>query len=103
MRFSLITRFLLGLSCWNLFGLIQLDYIAALAQPINQNDDSVSELVKTDSDLNYSAYRLGGGDIINISILGVPEYSGDYQIPADGVIDLFLVHQTKNVRIISIS
>ena len=91
MRFSLITRFLLGLSCWNLFGLIQLNYITALAQPINQNDDSVSELVETDSDLNYSSYRLGGGDIISINILGVPEYSGDYKIPVDGVIDLFLV------------
>lgn len=89
MRISLIARFLLGLSWLNLFGLIYLDF--TIAQPVNQNNDSVSELVETDPDLMKSAYRLGGGDIINIDILGVPEYSGEYQIPAGGVIDLPLV------------
>ncbi|NES07072.1 MAG: polysaccharide export protein, partial [Okeania sp. SIO2F4] len=89
MRVSLIARFLLGLSYWNLFSLIQLD--CTIAQPVNQNNDSVLELVQTDSGLSNSAYRLGGGDTINIDILGVPDYSGDYQIPADGLIDLPLV------------
>ncbi|MGD1807343.1 SLBB domain-containing protein [Dapis sp. BLCC M126] len=89
MRVSLIARLLLGLSYFNLFSLIKLNYI--LAQPVNQNNNSVLELVEIDSNLTKSAYRLGGGDIINIDILGVPDYSGDYQIPVDGVIDLPLV------------
>ncbi|MDJ0553671.1 MAG: SLBB domain-containing protein [Microcoleaceae cyanobacterium MO_207.B10] len=89
MRIYLITRLLLGLSCFNLFTLIQPYYI--IAQPVNRNNYSVSELVETDSDLTMSAYRLGGGDTINVDILRVPDYSGDYQIPADGVIDLPLV------------
>lgn len=34
-----------------------------------------------------AAYTLGGGDIIHVDLLGLPpQYSGDYQIPADGAI-----------------
>ncbi len=36
------------------------------------------------TELPVSAYILGGGDTIRIDILGVNQYSGDYQIPIDG-------------------
>ena len=36
------------------------------------------------AELPVSAYILGGGDTIRIDILGVEQYSGDYQIPIDG-------------------
>ncbi len=89
MQVSLIARFLLGLSCFNLFSLTYLDF--TIAQPVNQNNELIPELVETDSNLSKSVYRLGGGDTIIIDILGVPDYSGEYQIPAYGVIDLPLV------------
>lgn len=38
-----------------------------------------------------TAYTLGGGDIIRINIFDVPQYSGDSQIPADGVLNVPLV------------
>ncbi|MGB3512763.1 MAG: SLBB domain-containing protein [Microcoleaceae cyanobacterium] len=88
MRISLITQLLVGLICSNLLSLIYLDI--TLAQPVNPNNDSNPESTKTTFE-SSSAYTLGGGDTINIDIFGVPDYSGDYQIPADGVIDLPLV------------
>lgn len=39
-------------------------------------------------ELPVSAYRLGGGDTIRIEILGVDQYSGDYQVPIDGRLNL---------------
>jgi polysaccharide export outer membrane protein len=42
-------------------------------------------------ELPASAYLLGGGDTIRIDILGVQQYSGDYQIPIDGRLILPLV------------
>ncbi len=89
MRISLITRLIVGLTCLDLFGLIYLD--CTLAQPVNPNNDSVSQLVETDSDQAQSAYRLGGGDTITVNILEISDYSGDHLIPADGIIDLPLV------------
>lgn len=37
------------------------------------------------------AYLLGGGDIITIDVFEVPQYSGMYQVPIDGVIVLPLI------------
>jgi len=37
------------------------------------------------------AYTLGGGDLVNVNILGLPEYSGQYQIPVDGRLNLPLI------------
>lgn len=38
-----------------------------------------------------SSYFLGGGDRISIDVFEVPQYSGTYQVPIDGVISLPLV------------
>ncbi|MEC4988572.1 MAG: SLBB domain-containing protein [Oscillatoria sp. PMC 1068.18] len=40
---------------------------------------------------NFDAYLLGGGDRLTIDIFEVPQYSGVYQIPADGVVQLPLI------------
>lgn len=46
-----------------------------------------------DSDaLNNDAYVIAGGDRIQIDILDLPTYSGVYQIPIDGIIDLPLIN-----------
>lgn len=37
------------------------------------------------------AYALGGGDTISITFFRIPEFSGEYQIPADGVLTLPLI------------
>ncbi|MBD2577608.1 SLBB domain-containing protein [Oscillatoria sp. FACHB-1406] len=38
-----------------------------------------------------SSYFLGGGDRISIDVFEVPQYSGSYQLPIDGIISLPLV------------
>jgi polysaccharide biosynthesis/export protein len=43
------------------------------------------------SAFSESDYFLGGGDRISIDIFEVPQYSGTYQVPIDGVISLPLV------------
>jgi len=40
---------------------------------------------------SQSAYTLGSGDTIRIDILELPQYSGEYQIPPDGVVALPLI------------
>ncbi|EDX74547.1 Polysaccharide biosynthesis/export protein [Coleofasciculus chthonoplastes PCC 7420] len=40
---------------------------------------------------SQEAYTLGGGDTIRIDILEVPQFSGEYQIPPDGVLTLPLI------------
>ncbi|MEB3829847.1 polysaccharide biosynthesis/export family protein [Phormidium sp. CCY1219] len=37
------------------------------------------------------AYTLGGGDLVNVNIIGLPEYSDRYQIPVDGRLNLPLI------------
>ncbi|MEM9542396.1 MAG: SLBB domain-containing protein [Cyanobacteria bacterium P01_E01_bin.42] len=37
------------------------------------------------------AYLLGGGDIVTIDVFEVPQYSGQYQVPIDGIIFLPLI------------
>ena len=37
------------------------------------------------------SYTLGGGDTINITFFRIPEFSGEYQIPADGILALPLI------------
>jgi polysaccharide biosynthesis/export protein len=41
------------------------------------------------------AYALGGGDTISITFFRIPEFSGQYQIPADGVLTLPLIGQVS--------
>ncbi len=36
-------------------------------------------------------YQLGGGDLIKVNVFEVPEYSGEYQIPPGGAINLPLI------------
>lgn len=36
-------------------------------------------------------YTLGGGDLIKVNVFEVPEYTGDYQIPPGGAINLPLI------------
>ncbi len=89
MRISLIIKLILSVNWLILISLIFLDF--SIAQPVHQNNDSGLESGKIYSEPTASAYRLGGGDIISVDILGVPEYSGEYQIPVDGIIDFPLV------------
>lgn len=62
----------------------------SLAQVTNQQE---SVLDKSQSNYNQSesAYNLGPGDRIRIDILGLPDYSGTYNIPLDGVLNLSLI------------
>lgn len=62
----------------------------ALAQEVIQADlDRQNESVLTTD----QGYILGGGDRIGINVLGIAEYSGEYQISADGTVDLPVVGQ----------
>ncbi|MEC4893001.1 MAG: SLBB domain-containing protein [Oscillatoria sp. PMC 1051.18] len=58
------------------------DNLAPPATPFNNNFPPPG---------NFDAYLLGGGDRLTIDIFEVPQYSGIYQVPADGVIQLPLI------------
>lgn len=55
-------------------------------QPIIPTVDQVSPAIPIDTD-----YTLGGGDRIRVNVFEVPEYSGEYQIPPGGAINLPLI------------
>lgn len=64
----------------------------AQGQPVLQNTQKVTQTAQPVStasiDTNYS---LGGGDLIRVNVFEVPEYTGEYQIPPGGAINLPLI------------
>jgi polysaccharide export outer membrane protein len=46
---------------------------------------------ETPSRYEETPYTLGSGDVVNINIFNVPEYSGDYRVTVDGAISLPIV------------
>ncbi|MEH2440213.1 SLBB domain-containing protein [Nostoc sp.] len=42
-----------------------------------------------------STYTLGGGDLIRVNVFEVPEYTGEYQIPPGGAINLPLIASVR--------
>ncbi|MBW4563275.1 MAG: SLBB domain-containing protein [Mojavia pulchra JT2-VF2] len=66
---------------------------AGSAQPGSPNRTPVSPTTQiapatTSIDTNYA---LGGGDLIRVNVFEVPEYTGEYQIPPGGSINLPLI------------
>lgn len=66
---------------------------ASLAQgqplpPTTQSPTTQSPTTQTQLDTNY---LLGGGDLIRVNVFEVPEYTGEYQIPPGGAINLPLI------------
>ncbi|MEH1943744.1 MAG: SLBB domain-containing protein [Nostoc sp.] len=58
----------------------------AQGQPLPPTTETPS--TPTQLDTNYS---LGGGDLIRVNVFEVPEYTGEYQIPPGGAINLPLI------------
>jgi polysaccharide export outer membrane protein len=56
----------------------------SLAQQTSFSNSSSSSSISTD-------YLLGGGDRIRVNVFEVPEYTGEYQIPPGGAINLPLI------------
>ncbi|MDF5723476.1 MAG: SLBB domain-containing protein [Rhizonema sp. PD37] len=63
---------------------------ASLAQKASAQKQPVYSITQTVTRIN-STYTLGGGDRIRINVFEVPEYSGEYQIPPGGAVNLPLV------------
>jgi polysaccharide biosynthesis/export protein len=61
---------------------------ASLAQGQTLPPKTSSPTTQTPLDTNYS---LGGGDRIRVNVFEVPEYTGEYQIPPGGAINLPLI------------
>ncbi|MEA5602602.1 SLBB domain-containing protein [Nostoc sp. UHCC 0252] len=61
---------------------------ASLAQGQTLPPTTPSPNIQTQLDTNYS---LGGGDRIRVNVFEVPEYTGEYQIPPGGAINLPLI------------
>jgi polysaccharide biosynthesis/export protein len=61
---------------------------ASLAQGQTLPPKTPSTSIQTPLDTNYS---LGGGDRIRVNVFEVPEYTGEYQIPPGGAINLPLI------------
>ena len=62
----------------------------SLAQKPSAQKTPVYSITQTVTRIN-STYTLGGGDRIRINVFEVPEYSGEYQIPPGGAVNLPLV------------
>jgi polysaccharide biosynthesis/export protein len=56
--------------------------------PTRQTSPTTQTSTTTQIDTNYS---LGGGDRIRVNVFEVPEYTGEYQIPPGGAINLPLI------------
>ncbi|MDZ8031983.1 MULTISPECIES: SLBB domain-containing protein [unclassified Nostoc] len=61
---------------------------ASLAQGQPLPPTTQPPITQTQLDTNYS---LGGGDLIRVNVFEVPEYTGEYQIPPGGAINLPLI------------
>ncbi|MDZ7964889.1 MAG: SLBB domain-containing protein [Nostoc sp. DedSLP03] len=61
---------------------------ASLAQGQPLPPTTQPPITQTQLDANYS---LGGGDLIRVNVFEVPEYTGEYQIPPGGAINLPLI------------
>ncbi|MEH2273173.1 MAG: SLBB domain-containing protein [Nostoc sp.] len=61
---------------------------ASLAQGQPLPPNTQPSTIQTPIDTNYS---LGGGDRIRVNVFEVPEYTGEYQIPPGGAINLPLI------------
>lgn len=59
---------------------------ASSKQPILPTEQQLSPTTKLDTN-----YTLGGGDLIRVNVFEVPEYTGEYQIPPGGSINLPLI------------
>jgi len=64
----------------------------AESAPVQPNGTSpVAQEDETPARYEETPYTLGSGDVVNINIFNVPEYSGDYRITVDGAISLPVV------------
>ncbi|MBD2194492.1 MULTISPECIES: SLBB domain-containing protein [Calothrix] len=60
----------------------------AQRQPVSQIPPTTTPAASAPIDTNYT---LGGGDLIRVNVFEVPEYTGEYQIPPGGSINLPLI------------
>lgn len=84
-----ITLLVPGISIWAVIALLQT--FPSLAQQLRETENAPALRQSNPAILGSPAYTLGGGDLINVNILGLPEYSGQYQIPVDGRLNLPLI------------
>ncbi len=59
--------------------------------PVQPNGASPVQEAETPVRYEETPYTLGSGDVVNINIFNVPEYSGDYRVTVDGAISLPVV------------
>jgi polysaccharide biosynthesis/export protein len=60
--------------------------------PLNNRLQQLQQIPRSNpSNQLQSAYILGGGDRVVIDIFQVPQYSGEYQVPVDGILYLPLI------------
>lgn len=67
------------------------DELPALAQPSQLPTNPTPAQLAPSSPLDESAYTLGAGDVVNVDIFRVDQYSGESQVLIDGTLNLPLV------------
>ncbi|QSJ16189.1 SLBB domain-containing protein [Nostoc sp. UHCC 0702] len=58
--------------------------------PNTQELPTITQPISPNTQINTN-YLLGGGDLIRVNVFEVPEYTGEYQIPPGGAINLPLI------------
>lgn len=86
---KVITQPVAGLTLFTL--MVASSPMSVLAQLPTLQPNAAQTLPRSFSGQQQTAYILGGGDRLFIDVFQVKEYSGEYQVPIDGVINLPLV------------
>ncbi|WP_392531419.1 SLBB domain-containing protein [Nostoc sp. C117] len=82
--FKFLTQSFVGVALLTAVNVAVSSASQAQTQPLSPTTPNT----ETQLDTNYS---LGGGDLIRVNVFEVPEYTGEYQIPPGGAINLPLV------------
>ncbi|MHC5938070.1 SLBB domain-containing protein [Nostoc sp.] len=84
--FKFLTQPVVGVALLSAVNVAVPSVSLAQGQPLPPTTQTPS--TPTQLDTNYS---LGGGDLIRVNVFEVPEYTGEYQIPPGGAINLPLI------------
>ncbi|HEY9638071.1 MAG TPA: SLBB domain-containing protein [Coleofasciculaceae cyanobacterium] len=84
-----MTQPIAGLSLFALMAISCPNTVLAQLPTLQQSQAQVP--ISSQSGLPPTAYIIGGGDRLFIDVFQVKEYSGEYQVPADGVLYLPLI------------
>jgi polysaccharide biosynthesis/export protein len=91
---------MLNINLWKFFTHSTTSVVLLTTFSIALPSVSLAQKSPTSSSSNISTdYLLGGGDVIRVNVFEVPEYTGEYQVPPGGAINLPLIGSVSVLRL----